>query len=101
MTHLPRDHEEAAKYIREGVRISRQMVAQAKAHILNQALIRTDKRLEELLDHVEARKPSIVVINPQVDFLPMLQQVAAWIFGRWLGVKLCGNWSMRPVRRRR
>lgn len=79
MTHLPRGPEEAEKYIRERVRVSRQMVVQAKAHILNQTLIRTDKRLEELLDHVESRKPSIVVINPQVDFLPMLQQVAAWI----------------------
>lgn len=79
MQQLPRTPQEAERFIRESVHVSRQMIVQAKAYLLGQEVGRVDRLLEQLLEHFEARKPTMVVVNPQVDFMPSLNQVVAWL----------------------
>lgn len=79
MQNNPRSPEEAEKYIHNGINVTRQMVFRAKVDLLRRSETRTKDLLEKLLEQVEARKPIQVIVSPQVDFLPSLQQVTNWI----------------------
>jgi hypothetical protein len=79
MADEPRTPDQAEGFVQGQVRVTRQMVVQAKLLFLAQSETRTAALLDRLREAVETKKPPTVVINQQVEFLPTLRQLAAWI----------------------